>query len=80
MIDLDPTFISNLLNMKIAFGLLSLVLWLGYLIFSITVVGKARVLARTLKTALSGVNIMAAWIHLGIVFFIGLIGVILIAF
>ena len=74
---MDATFIENLLNLKFVFGILMFVIWIGYLVFAIAVVGKTRVLAKILKTSLSGVNVFASWMHLVVVLVVGVIGLIM---
>lgn len=78
--DISIDFLDKILSLKFAVGILALVLWIGYLIYSLTMIGRIRVLSRVLKTGLSSINVLVTWVHFGVVLFVGLIALILVIF
>lgn len=78
--DLSIENLDQLLSLNNVFALVFLVIWIGYLVFAFSLVGKVRFLSKVLTTNLSGINQLAAWVHLGAVFIFGIIALLLIAF
>jgi hypothetical protein len=76
--DFLENLFENLFELNFVFGILMFVIWLGYVMFAIAIVGRTRVLARTLQTSLSAINIFVSWVHLVIVLIAGIVALLLI--